>query len=88
MTEGVAGVVMGMVVVVEEGVVIMIFLQICIIINIVLIVIVTIAAGVRLRLKTLKRPPDFRFSNCHSTTQDLIALDFLNAAVPLCTVLP
>ena len=29
------------------------------------------------------RPPDIRFLNRHSPTQDLIALDFLNAAVPL-----
>ena len=27
-------------------------------------------------VKNSKGPPDFRFSNCHSPTQDLIALDF------------
>ena len=34
-------------------------------------------------LKNSQRPPDFRFSKRHSPTQDLIDLDFLNAAVPL-----
>ena len=34
-------------------------------------------------VKNPKRPLDFRFSNGHSPNQDLIALDFQNAAVPL-----
>ena len=34
-------------------------------------------------VKNSKRPPDFRLSNRHSSTQDFIALDFLCAAVPL-----
>ena len=38
-------------------------------------------------IKNSKRPPDFRFSNCHSPTQDCIVLNFLNAAVlPLKTI--
>ena len=32
-------------------------------------------------VKQSKRPPDSRFSNRHSSTKDLIALNFLNAAV-------
>ena len=34
-------------------------------------------------VKNSKRPPDFRFSNFHSPTQYFISLDFLNATVPL-----
>ena len=34
-------------------------------------------------VKKSKKPPVFGFSNRHSPTQDLIVLDFLNAAVLL-----
>ena len=40
-------------------------------------------AGVKPWLKNSMRPPDLGFSKGHSPTQDLIALDCLNAAVPL-----
>ena len=33
-------------------------------------------------VKNSRRPPDLRIANHHSPAQDLIAPDFLNAAVP------
>ena len=44
---------------------------------------VTTSSGLQALVKNSKRPPDCRFSNRHSPTQDLIAIDFINAAVPL-----
>ena len=35
------------------------------------------------RIKNSGRPQDFRFSNCHCPTQDLIAIVLLNTAVLL-----
>ena len=34
-------------------------------------------------VKDSKSPPEFRFSSRHNKSQDLVALDFLNAEVPL-----